>query len=435
MFVALNADKERVHIDYADKTKSYYCPTCSSPMILKFGTERAHHYAHRQGSPCTDTWSYDSSKWKLEHLNRFDRNNQERVVNLKETKHTADLLFDNAVLELQSNRLTQKEFEERNKFFADLGLKVMWLFDVRKDFEEGNLFKNEKAEGHYRWKKVNSALKKYKKLSNDVFIFLQIDNNTIISVDWLGNNGDYGLESFYSNCSYTPEQFVRLCSSDSENLFDRQKNRQEYFKNKSKTITQVKDNKVADESANLPLPDNFDELYDELILYADFYNNDYYYGCPKNPKHMVSKKDCGFCRALRQRGEKRVCTFRFRQADYRGRKIESIFRDSEGRITKVDVTMDGKTESKFYESYPLFADDIVSIWNKRKNLEFAKFYNIKKGITAKVKKAAILNIPKYRNNLYGDFKRDGENDFTNGKIPCYECKEWVLIYSSNKKYS
>lgn len=100
----------------------------------------------------------------------------------------------------------------------------------------------------------------------------------------------------------------------------------------------------------------------------------------------------------------KVCTFRFKPSEYKGCQIDNIFRDSEGRITQVNIVRNGLAEFKQYEKYPPIANDILSIWKEKCNNWYcAVFYNIQNGITAKVNFYQINNITKYK-TLWGDVK-------------------------------
>ena len=65
MFIALNQNDERVFIGDAVVRQEYYCPFCISPLTIKKGDIISHHFAHKKGSSCSDTWSseYDMSEW------------------------------------------------------------------------------------------------------------------------------------------------------------------------------------------------------------------------------------------------------------------------------------------------------------------------------------------------------------------------------------
>ena len=68
MLFANDCNDIRIHIDETHSNQEYYCPYCGAPLITKKGDIRQHHFAHRQGHFCSDSWesSYDISYWQTE---------------------------------------------------------------------------------------------------------------------------------------------------------------------------------------------------------------------------------------------------------------------------------------------------------------------------------------------------------------------------------
>lgn len=69
----------RVFIDEAKIGMQYYCPVCDEELITRMGTKRIHHFAHRKGTTCNDSWHYDMSEWHKNWQNRFPQECQEIV--------------------------------------------------------------------------------------------------------------------------------------------------------------------------------------------------------------------------------------------------------------------------------------------------------------------------------------------------------------------
>lgn len=139
MFVAINQNGEIVDIDEANPRDKYYCRFCNAPMIIKDGEMNAKHFAHVSGF-CTDTWNYDISEWHRQMQMFFPKEAREVVVENGNTKHIADVLIDKTVIEIQHSPITAAEFAERNEFFISLGYRIAWIFDVRKQFDNGQLY-------------------------------------------------------------------------------------------------------------------------------------------------------------------------------------------------------------------------------------------------------------------------------------------------------
>ena len=57
MYIALDENKIRVHIENADKSKQYFCPVCGEKLIIKAVDSLSvkPHFAHKKGTECIDT--------------------------------------------------------------------------------------------------------------------------------------------------------------------------------------------------------------------------------------------------------------------------------------------------------------------------------------------------------------------------------------------
>ena len=79
MFIANDIDANRVHIEDAVIRHDYYCPYCELPLIMRKGSVRRHHFAHKPNAICRDTWQseYDVSEWHSEWQNSYPKDNQE----------------------------------------------------------------------------------------------------------------------------------------------------------------------------------------------------------------------------------------------------------------------------------------------------------------------------------------------------------------------
>ena len=50
MQLAKNLKGEKVHISEADRETNYFCLICDSPVVVKKGEKKEHHYAHLQST-------------------------------------------------------------------------------------------------------------------------------------------------------------------------------------------------------------------------------------------------------------------------------------------------------------------------------------------------------------------------------------------------
>lgn len=141
MYIAWDRNFNRIHIKDSIAREKYFCPYCQSPLTIRKGDVRQHHYAHTRGAVCSDTWSAERNsndcEWHKEWQDRFPVDNQEISLMLGEIKHRADVMIRRTVLEFQHSSLNSEKFSNRNAFYAGLGHKVIWVFDFRELYENG----------------------------------------------------------------------------------------------------------------------------------------------------------------------------------------------------------------------------------------------------------------------------------------------------------
>lgn len=140
MQYALDKYNKRTWIGNADPSEIYRCPICKAKLIVKNqGSSRTWHFAHK-GHECTDTWDYDISPWHRRMQSYFEPKYRDILCRSKSGEtHKADILKHDVVVEFQHGPLNEKEYKARNDFFMSLGYKVVWIFDVSKEYEMGNL--------------------------------------------------------------------------------------------------------------------------------------------------------------------------------------------------------------------------------------------------------------------------------------------------------
>ena len=160
MFFALNSDGRRVYAEAVEKTdgQKYFCPICHGLVVLRKGTINAAHFAHKD-SQCSDSWHYDMSVWHKEMQERFPENTREVVMRLDGETHRADVFKDGVVVEFQHSPISADEFYDRNEFYTKLGYKVVWVFDVSDQYEDGR-FTHKRDNGDVlRWSNPLRVLK------------------------------------------------------------------------------------------------------------------------------------------------------------------------------------------------------------------------------------------------------------------------------------
>ena len=176
MYIALDKEQKRISIKDAVQGDAFFCPVCLEKMFVKAGTERARHFSHFPNCECKDSWNgqYDMSEWHYEWQNQFPAANQEIVVQCDDVRHRADVITDRTVVELQHSPLSSGKFNDRNVFYhGNIGYKVVWLYDMRDDFEQGLIQKISDKE--FSWNKPRSTFRNYTLRSGQIDLFFQID--------------------------------------------------------------------------------------------------------------------------------------------------------------------------------------------------------------------------------------------------------------------
>ena len=146
MYYGIDIFGNKVNIEDSIKGDLYCCPVCGGSLIRKFGTQKAHHFAHK--SMICDTWYHDNKgEWHKEMQSHFRPDQCEiRIDGENGEFHIADVFIEgknkNIIMEFQHSPLTQSEFDERNSFYSYHKCKksengslilnrVIWVFDYR----------------------------------------------------------------------------------------------------------------------------------------------------------------------------------------------------------------------------------------------------------------------------------------------------------------
>lgn len=138
MFIALNANGERVSIENATKDNQYFCPSCGEPLIVKAKDSWAvrTHFAHKRGTDCDD-WTHDMSEWHLSWQQQFPEQYREVPIEKNGIKHRADICINNTVIEFQHSPIKGEEIAKRNDFYISCGYQVVWVFDATDKIKNG----------------------------------------------------------------------------------------------------------------------------------------------------------------------------------------------------------------------------------------------------------------------------------------------------------
>lgn len=136
MFFATTEEGQRVSALNANKASAYYCPLCHGIVVVKQGSKKVWHFAHKNKVDCdADFKTPDMSEWHLVRQSLFHERCQEVTVEDKKTgeRHRADvLIYNKYVIEFQHSPISSEEFDRRNEFYNRCGYKVIWVFDLSK---------------------------------------------------------------------------------------------------------------------------------------------------------------------------------------------------------------------------------------------------------------------------------------------------------------
>ena len=212
MLFAVDYNDNRIHINDTHSNQEYYCPYCGAPLITKKGEIRQHHFAHKQDHLCSDTWerthSYDISPWHNEWQSLFPKENQEVKLSLGDTKHRADVMIDRTVIEFQHSIMPVKAFDDRNKFYFNLGNKVIWLFDLS-DLLGDQLFYKETGKGlEFHWSNPKKAFNNYDIQSGCIDLFFHLKEDSELCIVRVTDVSENGFECFYATNFISKTDFL-----------------------------------------------------------------------------------------------------------------------------------------------------------------------------------------------------------------------------------
>lgn len=231
---AKNKNNITTYIDNAIEGEMYYCPVCNQPMIQKRGEERIHHFAHLSPHgrpdivPCSDHWHYCKTEWHCDWQKRFPVDCMERVLEYKGNKHIADVLVDKYVVEFQHSPISLEEFNERNEFYTQLGYKVIWVFDLTEEYDDGRFAQDSfESEWYYKWSNPKKLFKEmiFADVKATMFIQLGDDDDgescVLERITSIYHEGKHISTS--KNNALTIKEFVDMIGENSEDVFEKPK--------------------------------------------------------------------------------------------------------------------------------------------------------------------------------------------------------------------
>ena len=109
------------------------CPCCDTPLTVKRGTFKAHHFAHSTKQQC-EHWTEPMTQWHMDWQLRVPSEQREIRMLKDGVIHIADIqLFGGTVVEVQHSPISVAEVERREKYYDNM----VWMVDGRKCVKEG----------------------------------------------------------------------------------------------------------------------------------------------------------------------------------------------------------------------------------------------------------------------------------------------------------
>lgn len=128
----LQAYHTRQQLVQLRKDRSFQCPACKSPVLLKVGTTKIPHFAHLQQFSCTPGGEPETALHLLgkSSLASFFNDNTIPVhveQYLSPIKQRPDLLVKKTAIEIQCSPLPAEQVVKRSQGYTKMGLHAIWI--------------------------------------------------------------------------------------------------------------------------------------------------------------------------------------------------------------------------------------------------------------------------------------------------------------------
>lgn len=416
MYIALNKDKDRIHISKTIKGEKYFCQECGDQLIVKKGDINAHHFAHKH--KCLDSWHYDMTEWHYEWQNQFPLENQEKVFSLYGKTHRADVFINKTVIEFQHSPISESEFNDRNSFYNSLGFHVIWIFDVRDKNIEYLQDSYDGTARFFSWKYPIRFLGNCNR--KDITIFLQIDDSI-----W-DRQKEFNDINDFSKLDIKPN-LIKI-----DNLFDgfSQFESRDYYSDVEVLDVLLKKEYLNKKWYDYKLKPIFDSICDQFENFnCTGYDYNYYGYCPKYNKYIRYNEECHGC--YNYIPKYNGCNYRFKDIPKEKIKyIYSISRDNDGRIIETDFLFDeGRKKSKI-SSLPSNVRTIKEFVDSNPNMRVVRFRNT---YNNNVVQLGLNNMKKLREYKICEGKLCGYNNYKTDDRPIFSWDKpvWTMIWYKN----
>lgn len=140
MFIAINEAGKSVslfQLQPAEVLKGrFWCEACKDPVVLKKGTRKKWHFAHRADSKCRTGRKTESNlhmtgkKLLFQWVNQYYETEMEKFIPLISRKADVLVTIENQkyALEFQCAAITEKEILKRTKDYLSCGVRPIWIF-------------------------------------------------------------------------------------------------------------------------------------------------------------------------------------------------------------------------------------------------------------------------------------------------------------------
>ena len=447
MLFAIDKDGNRVYIKNTHVKQEYFCPECGERLVLKKGQVRTHHFAHPPHSECTDSWHYDMSDWHINWQSKFPLETQE-IVKVKDgQKHRADVLIEDkkVVYEFQHSPLSAEEFEDRNSFYNSLGYKVIWIFDVSEQYENGTI-DNYKRD-LYSWSHPKRTFNFFNPKENpnvELYFEIQVSAEENEEVQHTKSSIEAGYDihfqetiDYYEDHKDDEKQLIKITWAP-DNGFERFATDGFVYEEKDIVYRFIPQNEQKNKTVALG------ELSDGLKKMYSKDHTTYYFGCPRSTSHLCGNWDidipdnkfeetypCSKCEFVTyDKYNNPRCKKRFLDLSLsENAQVEITMINQDGFITQLSYDDNGK---KDFKDLPTFENplkkSIYTLW-KENNFKKAIFKNVRTGKFVKISKDPSEQRHKYR-KVYGWFSSD-QYSFNGESRELYGCEkpEWICVWS------
>ena len=403
MFIAKDDSGKRVCIEDAIKDENYYCPICGGELIQKKGEINVFHFAHKLLSEECDNWSNDMSFWHNEWQNLFPMENREVIVNFQNIKHIADVLINDTVIEFQHSPISSGEFWKRNNFYKKAGKKVVWVFDMQNEFDDGRIdYLNDDTSYKFKWKYPVKFLDNYNpKKDKDITIYFDVNENEedgageIIRIAWVSPQG---FRRFCADEWYSTKEFIKLFIKDDNN----------------KEIKKIKNEE--------------EQLKEFLPQIRKKDSNNYYYGCQLKSGHYSPFEDCLGCKYLEERKEYGIiCSYKHKHLRLNDSDRILSVKKHDGLIYEVKILSNGSEKTYNFPKVPSVLKSLSELWNEY-NCNVFRAINYITGIEVQISRNPSEMIALY-GHCYGKMKYNYE-DYTKQQKKIFRAqnREWYITW-------